>query len=154
MVSFFDITVYWFVLMKCLNYLPNKSIEYKHSSDKDDHPRSFDLLDDFRNFEIQTLLFRRFYLTLLFPEFFKIAIIILYIFDTTSNLLFLLNTLIVSLQWKGIECITRIDYYYERKEILTIKKLLFSFVFAIFCRIGINMLFYSWKDILILGGFT
>jgi hypothetical protein len=133
--------------------MPSKSTDNKISTEKD-YPNSLDSLDDFRNSQIKELLFRRFYLTLFFPEFFKIAIIILYIFDTTSNLLFLLNTLIVSLQWKGIECITRIDYYYEKKEILSTKKLFFSFVFAIVCRIGINMLFYSWKDIVILGGFT
>jgi hypothetical protein len=111
------------------------------------------------------ILFRRFYLTLLFPEFFKTAIIILYIFDSTSNLLFLLNFIIISLQFKGIECILEVDKLISFRETnnkpgnsgpspKAMKKrlLLTYFGIAILSRIIINFSFYSLKEILILGG--
>jgi hypothetical protein len=113
------------------------------------------------------ILFRRFYLTLLFPEFFKTAIIILYIFDSTSNLLFLLNFIIISLQFKGIECILEVDKLIPFPEATkpgnnsssgpspkAMKKrlLLTYFGIAIMSRIVINFSFYSLKEILILGG--
>lgn len=146
--------------------------------------------------------FLRFYFAILFPEIFKLAIILLYIFDsiTTSHLLFLLNSIIVSLQWTAIKCVTRIEAPVMRWKAsaammtmtqrsgraglatsvgsgvggdvtgsgggggggmgsdgvddLFYRKLLSSFAIAIVCRILANCMFYSWSNILVLGGFS
>lgn len=110
--------------------------------------------------------FLKFYFAVLFPEIFKIAIILLYVFDTTSNLLFLLNTIIVTLQWTAVKCVTRVEMYPMKmksdvntvtsnsSDYLFYRRLLSSFIIAIVCRVIVNRCFYSRENILVLGGFS
>ncbi len=110
--------------------------------------------------------FLKFYFAVLFPEIFKIAIILLYVFDTTSNLLFLLNTIIVTLQWTAVKCVTRVEMSpmkmksdvnavtSNNSDGLLYRRLLSSFVIAIVCRVIANRCFYSRDNILVLGGFS
>eukprot|EP01040_Poterioochromonas_malhamensis_P012717 gene12716-13931_t len=110
--------------------------------------------------------FLKFYFAVLFPEIFKIAIILLYVFDTTSNLLFLLNTIIVTLQWTAVKCVTRVEMspMKMKSDVNTVtsnssdgllyRRLLSSFVIAIVCRVIANRCFYSRDNILVLGGFS
>lgn len=108
--SICDISIYTITLGSLLGYLSYRTPE--NPSIKSTLLSTITSNNNSSSFEIFKTLFQRYYLTLLFPEIFKSAIIILYIFDSTANLLFLLNFIIVSLQVKGMECILKADKKY------------------------------------------
>lgn len=84
---------------------------------------------------------RKVYLALAFPEIFKVAAVLLQIFDNEPTLLFLIGLLIVSIQQISLESVTSIS---------THKLNLIIFV-AVFLRFTIRSLFHHITDIWLLG---
>jgi hypothetical protein len=86
----------------------------------------------------------RLFLAMLFPESFKAVAIVLYAFDSEPELVFLLCLLVLSIQYEAVQSVTD----------MSAKHLCCCFAFGLMARVSIKLLFYSTKQMWLMGGLT
>ena len=89
----------------------------------------------------QTKFKRKVYVALAFPEIFKVAAVLLQIFDNEPSLLLLIGLLIISIQQTSLESVTSIS---------TPKLNMIIFV-AVSLRLLVRCFFYRFYDVWLLG---
>jgi hypothetical protein len=89
----------------------------------------------------QTKFKRKVYVALAFPEIFKVAAVLLQIFDDEPTLLLLIGLLITSIQHTSLESVTSIST----------SKLNTIMLFAVFLRFFVRCIFHRLHDAWLLG---
>lgn len=84
---------------------------------------------------------RKIYVALAFPEIFKVAAVLLQIFDNEPTLLLLIGLLIISIQQTSLESVTSIPLH----------KLNMIIFFAALLRFFVRCLFHRFADVWLLG---
>lgn len=84
------------------------------------------------------------FISLLFPEVFKCAIITLHAFDSETDLLVLVGVLVTFVQFVSVLSITQVSGWL----------LLMVFGIALCLRMMMKLCVFSWNEMILLGGFT